>query len=343
MRKFKMEKEKTKPSDLKLISREEVSKILAPTENLTFTDLKPGDDIEVNFHGNKDEPVVTIGNNELRLTPKSLFDSAHCIGLTQKYTTKCPADLLFGNMNYFFGNGMKKPIRAISKDDVLLSMTKDRVKTRTVSNERLLGLAEQRIGLDHIVGYHQTYSDLNNSTVAIVTDHSFEPVNRDTLFGGIKISNSITGQEVIEISPYIFRQWCSNGAITADALGKYTRKKHDNLDNWFNEIIEGANSTLDKEFERIRHLTSISVKGHLSETISGIGKDRRLSGKIIEQVFDQATSENAETMYDVYNAFTWVASHDSDLTPTAVSRLQWIAGAVAKEHEVCTECHRILN
>lgn len=334
---------KTKPSDLKLLSRDEVTSILAPTEGLSFTDLKPGDNMEIRFHGSKDEPIIDLGGNELRIAPQALVDVTHCIGLPAKYTSRCPADLLFNHLNYFFGEGMSNPARAIIRDGLLVSMTKDRVRTQVVSNERLLRLAENKLGQDHIVGYHQTHSDLNISTISVVTDQNFEPVKEDTLFGGIKIQNSILGKEVIEIAPYIFRQWCSNGAITSQNLGKYTRKKHDDLDNWFSEIIEGASSEIEKEFERIRHLTGISVKGHVSETIHGIANDRNLSQKITEEVLNEAISEKAETMYDIYNAFTKIASHNKDLTPLAANKLQWTAGVIAKDHELCGQCHRILN
>lgn len=338
-----MPETKTKPSDLKLMSRDEVTSILAPTEGLSFTDLKPGDNMEVQFHGTKDEPVVNLGNSELRITPTALIDVAHCIGMPSKYVGKCPADLLFPHLNYWFGEGMSAPVRAVVRDGTLLSMTGDRVRTQVVSNERLLQLAEEKLGNEHIVGYHQTYTDLDLSTIAVVTDQSFEPVKEDTLFGGIKIQNSILGKDVVEVSPYVFRQWCSNGAITSQNLGRYTRKKHDNLDNWFSEIIEGASSEVEKEFERIRHLTEVSVKGHIAETIQGIAKDRRLSQKITEEVLNEAISEKAETMYDIYNAFTKIASHNTDLTPLAANRLQWIGGIIAKDHELCSQCHRVLN
>jgi hypothetical protein len=341
-RRKEMDNEKTKPSDLKLITREEVSSVLSKTENLTFMDLKPGDDLEVHFHGSKDSPVVNLGGTELRLTPPALLDATRCIGLPQKYTSKCPADMLWNQLNYFFGEGMHDQVRAIYQEDRLIGMTTDRVKTSVVSNERLLRLAEEKIGKEHIVGYHQTHSDLSHSTVALVTDQSFEPVREDTLFGGIKIQNSILGKEAIEVSPYVFRQWCSNGAITSHSLGRYTRKKHDDLDNWFHGIIEGASTELEKEFERIRHLTNISVRGHVTETIKGIGHDRGIPGKVIEQVLEEATSSRAETMYDVYNCFTKIASHNRNLTPVTINRLQWTAGSIAEEHEICKECHRVL-
>ena len=338
-----MDKEKTKPSDLKLLDRSEVTATLAPTENLEFTDLKPGDNLEVRFHGSKDSPVVDLGGRELRIIPTALQSVAKCCGLPGKFTASCPSDLLFPIFDYNFGEGMKKPSRAITRGDQLISMTADRVRTQVVGNERLLQLAEEKIGREHIVGYHQVYTDLKHSTMAIVTDQNFEPVREDTLFGGIKIQNSIMGQDTIEVSPYVFRQWCSNGAITEKSLGRYTRKKRDNLDNWFHEIIEGASSELDKEFERIRHLPGISVKGHIAEVVNGIAHDKRVSQKITKKVLDEAIESKSETMYDIYNAFTKIASHNTDLSPLAANRLQHVAGIISKEHEICETCHRILN
>jgi hypothetical protein len=339
-----MPESKTRPEDLKLITRDEVTEILGATENLTFTDLKPGDDIDVKFHGTTGEPLVELGGTELQVLPQALIDSGRCVGMLAGYIQKCPIDLLFSHLNYFFGEGMEVPLRAVTREDRLLSITKDRVKTPAVSNERLLRLAEQKIGSEHILGYHQVYSDLEHSTISIVLDKVFEPVHEDTLFGGIKLRNSILGKDVIEIDPYIFRQWCSNGATTEESLGRYNRKKHDILDNWVSEIIDSADRTLNAEFERIRHLTEISVNDHVSETVRGLGKDYRISNKIIEEVLEEVyTDPKAETMYDVYNAFTWVASHNPGLTPNAIHKLQQIGGRIAKKNALCGSCHRVLN
>jgi len=338
--------EKTKPSDLKLLNRDEVTATLAPTENLEFTDLKPGDNLEVRFHGSKDEPVVDLGGRDLQIIPSAFLDVAKCVGLTRKYTGKCPANLLFPHLDYFFGEGMSAPIRAISQGDQLIGMTKDRVKTQVISNERLLRAAEANLG-DRILGFHQVSTNLGYSRMGIVTDKSFTPLNSeptDILYGGIQIQNSILGKDVVEVSPYIFRQWCSNGAISSERLGTFTRKKRgDGLDDWFHEIIGDADSKLDREFERISHLTSISVRGHIPEVLEGIRRDHHISKKIIEVVQDQATSSNVQTMYDLWNCITRVATHNETLSPMASSRLQNVAGHVTKNHELCSQCHRVLN
>ena len=335
--------DKTKPEELKLMTREQVSAELAPTEGLTFTDLKPGDDIAVQFSGTKDEPVVNLGGTELRIHPQAMEDSGHCVGMLSGYVRKCPASLLHPHLNYWFGEGMSEPVRAVAKDNVLLRMTKERVKTKVVENERLLRLAEERIGVDHILGFHQVYASLDNTVIPIVLDKAFEPVNNDTLFGGIRITNSIMGKDTVRISPYVFRQCCSNGAIAERELGHYTRKKHDSLEDWVAEIIGSAESALDLEFECIKHLTEISVKGHVAEVVHGLGKELSLPGKLVEQVRDAAFSQNAESMYDIYNAFSRVATHGEDLTFSSIHRLQRAAGWVTKKHKLCKTCHRVLN
>jgi hypothetical protein len=247
-------------------------------------------------------------------------------------------------MNFFYGNGLSEPVRAVVRGDMLLSMTHDRVKTEVISNERIVNAAQNRLG-DNILGFHKVSSDLNLTRIGIVTNKTFAPVDSeptDILYGGIQIKNSILGKDVVEVSPYIFRQWCSNGAITSESLGKYTRKKHNGgLEPWIEEIIGNADTLLDREFERIRHLTSISVVGHVSEVLAGIQKDQHISGKIIEEVQNQAISSNAQTMYDLWNAITRVSTH-SQISTIASMRLAKIAGAVTKQHELCCSCHRIM-
>ena len=339
-----MSETKTRPEDLKLITREEVNTILDKTENLTFVDLLPGGLGAQFFGADKEHLSVNLGGTELSVHPQALKDSAHCIGMLSKYVERCPTRLLLADLNYFLGEGMDVPLRSVVQGNTLISMTRDRVKTSVVSNQRLLSLAERKIGLDHIIGYHQVSTDLEHTSMSIVTDKHFEPAHDDTLFGGIKIRNSILGRTTIEASPYVFRQWCSNGSITAESLGKYTRKKHDILDDWVNEIIESSDNRLDREFGRIKHLTEISVKGHIMDTILGLGKDYKISAKILEEAIDEAHIDPiAETMYDIYNIFTRIASHREGLTPMNINKLQKVAGGIAKRNELCGTCHRVIR
>jgi len=337
---------KTELGDLKLLSRDQVTKTLAPTENLEFRTLKPGDNTKVAFRGDKDHPIIEIDDRPLEMSDGALESVAGCIGLQRSYVKKCPMQHLIPTLNFWYNEGLTKPIRAVINDGVLLKTTTDRVKSHPISNERLLSAAEEAIGKENIAGYHGVSSSLDFTTMALVTNKTFQPVNKDTLFGGIQIRNSILGKETIEVSPYVFRQWCTNGAITSESLGRFTRKRREdsgNISDWMSEIIEGASSSLDHEFERIRQLTQINVKGHLVEVLKGIQHDYSIPKSVMEDIQDEATSTNARTMYDVWNAITRVATHSDSLTVLSATRLQNIAGHVAKQNEICPSCFRTIH
>jgi hypothetical protein len=336
---------KTELGDLKLLDREQVTRILAPTENLNFTTIKPGAGTKILFRGDKDHPIMEIAGQPHEMDVDALETIAGCIGLQKGYTKKCPMNILVPALDYWYNDGLTKPIRVVTSDGVVLKTTTDRVKSHPVSNERLLTAAENAIGKENIAGYHKVSSSLDFTTMSLVTNKSFQPVDKDTLFGGIQIRNSILGKETVEVSPYVFRQWCTNGAITSESLGRFTRKRRDDdgIGDWMSEIIEGASGSLDHEFERIRQLTQVSVKGHLAEVLNGIRHDHGIPKKVMEDIQDEATAANAQTMYDVWNAITRVATHSDSLTAMSATRLQGIAGHVAKQNEVCPNCFRAVN
>jgi len=340
------ESTKTELGDLKLLTREQVSKTLAPTENLEFITLKPGAGVKVEFSGDKDHPVLELDDRRIELADDALDSVSGCIGLQRGYVKKCPANLLYPALNHWYNDGLSIPIRAVVSNGVLLKTTTDRVKSHPVSNEALLVAVETAIKPENIAGYHAVSSSLDFTTMAIVTNKTFQAQEKDTLFGGIQIRNSILGKETVEVSPYVFRQWCTNGAITSESLGHFTRKRRDdggNIGDWMSEIIGNASNSLDHEFERIRQLTKVSVKGHLAKVLSGIRQDYGIPKKIMEDIRAEADSENAQTMYDVWNAITKVASHSDSLTAMSATRLQGIAGHVSKQNEVCQSCFRTVN
>jgi len=337
-----MAEEKTLLEDLNLVDRTEVTRVLAPTENLEFVTITPGEDKKIKFREEKDHVILDLNGRDIPLADKEALDTvAGCVGIQKSYVKKCPKNILFPPLNYWYNEGLGLPVRAVLRDGSLIKTTTDRVKSAPIGNERLLVTAEQSIGLENIAGYHQVSTNLDFSTVSIVTKKTFEAVDNDTLFGGIQIRNSILGKEVIEVSPYVFRQWCTNGAITSEALGKYTRKRSgDNLNDWMSEIIESSTGSLDREFSRLRHLTTVSVKGHVGETLTALGKDNGIPKKIMDEIRAEASSSNAETMYDIWNCITKIASHSEIMTPLTTTRLQNIAGHVSRQHDRCPSCFR---
>jgi len=336
------EQPKTVLEDLKLIDREKVTNTLAPTENLEFITLTPGEGKKVNFREEQETVILELDGRDIPLADQVALDTvAGCIGIQKSYVKKCPKRLLFPPLEHWYNDGLSLPIRAILRDGSLIKTTTNSVRTTPVSNERLLVTAEQCLGLDNIAGYHKVSSNLDFTTMSIITTKTFEPREKDTLFGGIQIQNSILGKEVIEVSPYVFRQWCTNGSVTSESLGKYTRKRSDgNLNDWMTEIIESSSSSLDREFSRLKHLTTVSVKGHLAEMLNAIGKDNGIPKKIMDEIRAEASSSNAETMYDVWNCITKIATHSEMMTPLSTVRMQNIAGHVSRQHDRCPSCFR---
>lgn len=333
---------------LNLLKTEEAMTKLATTEGITHSDIETGMNSGVQFTRKLDEPVkISMNGNEWEVTDEGLSQAAICVGIPSTYSKKCPEELLRQNLNFWYsGGGSTEKLRLFFKDQKLIGAYKNHPDY--YSNIRICEDITEAIGANHIQGYHQVSTNLKYSRFSLVTDKSFDPVTGDTLFGGIAVQNSIFGQRQLQITPYIFRQVCSNGAIMSEALSQWSRRSDgkEDIDVWAKSAAQMALTGLDVEFTRIKHLTEVPVKGNVDNMMKSLFRrfqiPTRTQNLIQEEVSNSNSGQGPQTLYDVWNGLTRVATHSTDLSASAGYDLQLIAGQMVKEDNICPSCSQIL-
>ena len=325
-----------------LLDRAKVEMALEPTEGIHHFDVQLEKDCDVEFRGNEERLSVGVKGEEYELTEEAFNLASRSIGLSRAYIEKSPLSLMFQNLNYWYGGGLTRKMRFLVKDRRVVSISPNLVEI--VSNMELLEAVEEELGQDNILGYYRPSTNLNYSRFSVVGGKNVELAEGDRFYGGVQVQNSIMGEHTLEISPYVFRQWCSNGAISARHLRKWSRRDEvGSLRPWVGESVREAWGALDEEFEKIGNLASIRVDGNLETVLRSMFHDYGIPRKIQEEISQRAEVDKPKTMYDIYNIVTRIATHNPDLKPIASRRMQLVGGLVVRNGERCSTCHRLFS
>ena len=92
---------------LKLMTRDQVTAVLEPTEGLTHVDVELGKTKDIFFKtaDQGGEPLVTLPDGEHQMTSEGLYEAASSVGIPETYSRKCPHDLLFQNLDHWYRGG----------------------------------------------------------------------------------------------------------------------------------------------------------------------------------------------------------------------------------------------
>lgn len=336
--------------ELAVMNRDQMVEALSPTEGLTHLDVELGSNSGISFRNEGEgAAIIILGGKEYPMTTNGLYEAARGVKLPKSFSDFAPRELLLHNLNYLYTNNITGKLRFFIQNGVVVGAHANRSKY--YSNMEMVETAEHVIGANDILGYHQVHTSLEHSRVAIVVNRSFEPIagSGDMLYGGIQFENSIIGEQKIQITPYIFRQWCSNGAYSSENVGQWSHRNDETHDirEWVKSSTLMALQALDTEFNRIRRLTEMSVQGHPVEVLKSLfvkfGIPVRTQQEIIEAAEGQNNGAGPQTMYDLWNAITRVATHSQKMSVMSSCQLQFVAGQVTREVDLCPHCHQLVT
>ncbi len=333
-------------SELALMNREAAVSCLEATDGVSHVDLDLDEGSNTNFWKKENGPVsMAFSAQEYEMAAGGLEDIARIVGIPKAYAERCPWNLLETHLKYWYSGGAKAKVRLFVKDEKIVGAGASRADY--FSNMEMLEHIEEGVGMPNILGYHQVCTGLDYSTAALVVDQKFEPRAGDALYGGIRMQNSILGEHKIEITPYIFRQWCSNGAIVSENIAQWSHKSDDGTDlrSWILNNTQSAVNALDNEFSRIRKLSESKLEGPVDQTLASLFRKFGIPIRTQKQIIEAAEASNdgkgPETAYDLWNAITRTATHSDSLSRSAARTLMGIAGDVSQQYSVCPRCHQI--
>jgi len=183
-----------------------------------------------------------------------------------------------------------------------------------------------------------------------------QPRPGDTVAFGINVSEDTDG--AVQVQGAALRLACINGAITRTCDGRFHRLRRptnriDRQDTFLRQIENFAREAW--------ALWPSSAEGLSNLDRVGLGLDQRdalvlrlrqapffLSLRVVNQVLERLPVETAgrdspPTMYDLFNAMTFLGTHDETLSATYRSRLRLGAGEFTRhESRVCMACRQLV-
>jgi hypothetical protein len=183
-----------------------------------------------------------------------------------------------------------------------------------------------------------------------------QPKPGDTVAFGLSISEDTEG--AVQVQGAALRLACTNGAITRTCDGRFHRLRRppnriDRQDTFLRQIENFAREAW--------ALWPASAEGLSKLDRVGLGLDQRdalilrlrqspffLSLRVVNQILERLPVETAgrgspPTMYDLFNAMTFLGTHDETLSATYRSRLRLGAGEFTRhESKVCIACRQLV-
>jgi len=327
-----------------LLTKEAVFEKLEPTENLEPIDVLCDINSKVRFSVDTEgNPEVSINDRHFGMEMDAFFDAGRYIGLGSSYIKKSPIDLTLQNLNTWYQRTLKRSMRFVAQNDKIVRLS-DKLNEFS-SNVVLIDELLKKIGEDKVLGFHRASTSPASTSVSIVCDKRFDINGEDTLYGGIHYGNSIINETPLNLSGYMFRLVCSNGAISQQNV--IQRNRNTNMfqqNEWIGNNALPVFNHIDTEFKYLKKLEAINIEGSIGKTLENLFKAYPMSKKIQAQIHEYIAEHNVITMYDLYNAITYVGTHSEDVTDDfrLGDNLQRISGRLSENSRCCHECASIL-
>ena len=302
---------------------------------------------------------VAVGGSEFQLSKDAILQATSKVGLPAAYVKKTPSRLIEDQLNYWYGED-----RGLGDKNLKLLVTKDTGAAITASsltsfsNLRLLQEAldgiEAKFGRGEVLVDSKFHHSLSRTHLRlIIPEHTFTVENsgtpNDIWSMGINIQNSLTGDSSAQTSldGYLFRWWCTNGAIdTHTSSGKWSRKSGgqnaEDVYEWARAAVDDVLGGLEGSFQDIQAMTQVPIAGDVNQMLSEIFESYSIPARNRQAVIANMVEDDDLTLYSLMQAVTSVANADG-IDPREQARLMTVGGGLMHAAtDRCDSCHRLI-
>jgi hypothetical protein len=261
--------------------------------------------------------------------------------MKQSNLDTAPGWLTQRNLNYWYQEGL-------TGQDFQLLMTGGAVAALTTkstvpfSNVRLLeqvvlGLQE-RFGLTEILVDYKFNHALNETNVRLILPEVARTLvdtgtDDDTWSLGIQLRNSLMGTKQTEVSGYLFRWWCTNGATSTHSTASevWNRKTGgqdpEKVYDWARKSVDNVLGGLEGALDEVQALAYEDITGQLHVTAQDIMTQYDIPLAQRNRIEQILLDEPTDTMYSLLQAIT-AAANELGMNPADVARLLRVGGDI---------------
>lgn len=288
------------------------------------------------------------GQREYGMSGEAYKHLCRKLGIPQAYLTKTPHDLMVPHVNYWMAQGRAPIITYGVQDDVVRLFSYG--ATQPVGVGAVLDVLEPMLG-DHEPQVHHVSHDLRHTSFSVTTqENEAEAQGKvgEALRTGVTVDASYFGASPFTVSAYVQRLICTNGMVSTDNTYRHSRRPgadQSDLREWINDALTDALDAGSTELDSLSRLQALTFDGHLSDAMGSIFAEFSVPRNMQERIRNEVIDEAPETMYDLLNVITDIASNDEGVLddPALSRRLMHIGGSIAAHPEFCESCYRVLG
>lgn len=355
----------------KLLTLDQVRERLSVTEPLATYEFGSEDRVafrlEPDFnHGLKALPgnlpipgYISLGQTELQLTRDALYEAASEAKLVKGFVQTAPADILAEVLNWYYNSGAEgKEFKILGiQGDKAAAITRGAVQP--YSNLRLLETTldgiEAKYGQGQVFADYKFVHDLQRTHMRLIIPEYVRTIqntgtDNDTWSVGVQVKNSLTGLEQTEINGYLFRYWCTNGAIDTrnNSNAIWSRRGSAGRDEeavfeWARDAVDEVLGGLEGSLDLVQQMTEIDIQGTAVEALRDVFTTYRIPQAHRNRILGNMVNEDNLTMYSLMQAVTEAANADN-LSAADVDRLMRAGGDLPEiANDRCDSCHRFMD
>jgi hypothetical protein len=291
---------------------------------------------------------VTIHGREFQLTKDAFMEAAKMAHMSPKHTIHTPAKYIEPSINYWYRQGHSgKDFQLLEVKDVGKVFTKKSMVpySNLRLTESLVEGIENKYGKGEILVDYKFQNDLRSTYMRFIVP-GYRRVMVDTGTAddswstGIQLRNSLTNEKHTELSGYLFRWWCTNGACqTQNTWDRRADRYHDTDDqswiyDWARDSVDEILGGMESQLDQVQHSVYEPVSGEsaLRAIFERYGVPVKYRGAIINELLN---APGGITVYAVMQAVTRLANSD-DLTGAEQDKIMRVGGDVPLHHgETC--------
>jgi hypothetical protein len=297
---------------------------------------------------------VSMGGVELPMSKDAILQATSLCGLPAAYVKRAPARLIEPDLNYWYNEqGLgNRPAKLLVTKGKAAAVTRQSIKP--FSNLRILDNVlegiEDRYGEEEILvdtKFHHALAGTHLRLIIPSRRFTVEDtgVEDDEWLIGLSLFNSLTGKGKTSVNGYLFRWWCTNGAIdTKASSGTWTRNAGgDGLDvyDWARETVNSILEPLENSQHMLQDMAHQSIEGDINQILTDLFEDYTLPARDQKRIIENMVEDDSLTMYSLMQAITAVAN-DTSMDPLEQAKLMSVGGDLPHVASArCGSCHRI--
>jgi hypothetical protein len=288
---------------------------------------------------------LILDGSDMPMTSSAFRQLSEVLNVPVPYAQRIPDDLLSHTMNYFLDSRKDNYYAALVENNIIRSFMP--TTNPYVSGLEFFSALEEAFDGDYDLKYVKT-NDVEMS-FSILPHEYKNALDGSNLFGGLKVKYSDSWNAFPTLDTYIWRELCSNG-MTDTLKSRKFRIKNSSSNEVLHQVQEFARLSLDALpglFEQYQALLGESVTDYV-RMVSRLCIEHRLANKVKERILfwaeqsvflETISDQKIKNMHDIVNLFTFVGSHDLELTDEIRDTLLAIGGSITMSHaDRCGSC-----